>query len=281
MYKDQFLVVIVLFKSSLEESDTFKTLVKCINQDGAGLVLFVYNNSPAYWSYDRNITYPDIDIIYVEDYSNPGVSAAYNAAHLQAEKMNKQFLLLLDQDTKLPLNFFSAFLRSFGKPENLNEDIYCPIIMDGKGILSPAKFKYLFTIEHFDHLKPGSYPLKNLAIINSGMFVSRRLLSAVGGYNPLIKLDFSDFDFLKRSQQHVNSVVIFDAVCEHHLSSQAAVPVETALKRFEYYLEGAKHYKKTGFEVVSIPAWALLRAFKLAMRYRNIGFLTKAMQRLQ
>ena len=54
-------------------------------------------------------TYDGLIINYLHDPENSGVSRAYNVGALHAKKNQRQWILLLDQDTTLPDTFLERY----------------------------------------------------------------------------------------------------------------------------------------------------------------------------
>src|ERR1700761_7469844 len=96
---DKLFVSIVLYKQNLTDSPSFISLTKSL-KDLSVCNLLVYDNSP----------YPHIvpeklgmwEITYIHNANNDGISKAYNQAAVYAEKLNKEWLLFIDQDSVFP-----------------------------------------------------------------------------------------------------------------------------------------------------------------------------------
>jgi rhamnosyltransferase len=275
MNLEKIIAVLVLYNSNLEESESFKTLLKAISLNKEKLTLLVYNNSPSYWSYIGDV-FLGLEIIYVNDNLNSGVSKAYNTAFEYAVKIKKEYILLLDQDTSLPISFFTSFFESEKKYHKKNIGIYSPFIMNKNKILSPSHF-FLFSSKKIKKIEPGVHGLRGKAIINSGLIIATTLFQKVGGYNEKIKLDFSDFYFVRKVLKHQRSIVLFNSRCFHSLSSEDEMSCQSALNRFDYYLEGAKNYDNSFKEVHGLKIWVFLRSVKMSLKYRKIKFITKAL----
>ncbi|MEO8253410.1 MAG: hypothetical protein ABI554_03405 [Flavobacterium sp.] len=273
MELEKIIAVLVLYKSSLEESLTFKSLRESIDTLNGNLTILVYNNSPDYWSYEE-FNYNNITIISVNDNSNSGVSKAYNVGFDFAKNNNKSYILLLDQDTKISNSFFTAFFKMEKKYSKLNLGLYAPMIMNDRGLVSPAQF-FLHTSKKIENIKEGENPLKGLAVINSGLIIATPLFELVGGFNEKIKLDFSDFYFVKKALEFEQNIIVFNAKCNHSLSSEEQVSVKSALIRFDYYLEGAKEYNKSFSDIWGLNAWVFLRSIRLGLKYKTIKFTIK------
>jgi rhamnosyltransferase len=284
MNLNKFIAVIVLYHCTLEESLTFQALmdaVSCGSPEPAiplhssKLAVLVYNNSPAYWNYEGQ-AYEGIEIIYVSDPVNSGVSKAYNEAYNYACRVGKEFLLLLDQDTRVSKDLFAAFFDAHSRNSLTNIGVYCPMVRNNTSLVSPAKFIF-YRSREIHNLKPGVHSLQGLAIINSGLIIYVSFFGRVGGYNEKIKLDFSDFDFLRRSLRFSKQVIVLDTTFHHSLSRDENIDVEKALARFNAYLEGALHfYKYSYLDRIGLYSWVFMRSLKMNFRYQTFKFSKKA-----
>ncbi len=269
MNVEKLIAVIVLYNSSLENSLTFQTLLKTVEYETHRLTLVVYNNSPSYWHYTKN-KYGNLDIIYIEDNLNSGVSTAYNKTFHLACDNNKDFLLLLDQDTQLPVNFFTELFYSWQIYRNININLLAPLISNDKKLLSPSKF--MLHTSRSINISAGIHKIDGLAIINSGLIISKELFQRVGGYNERIKLDFSDFDFFKRCLKFCDSIIIFNASCKHSLSSEEEISLDKALVRFKFYLQGARNMQNSLCNSITLNIWTFFRSIRLGLKYRSFDF---------
>jgi hypothetical protein len=96
------------------------------------------------------------------------------------------------------------------------------------------------------------------------------------GYNELIKLDFSDHDFIKRFKKSIGDrFIVINLKVYHKLSSVTRNSFESDMVRFDYYLEGAKHIWSSPGERIFLKLHACLRSVKLFLIHQNFGFLIK------
>ena len=109
------LAVVVLYNVSLNDSQTLNSL-KALDSLGINLKLLIYDNSPQQQNHES--TQWD----YVHDSTNEGLTKAYNTAVELAKKNNCEWLLLLDQDTHLPVGFFQDMKLS-DLPDGVDESI--------------------------------------------------------------------------------------------------------------------------------------------------------------
>ena len=153
------------------------------------------------------------------------------------------------------------------------------MMMNKNELLSPAKF-FIYTSKKLPYITPGIQPLKGLSVINSGLIISTTLFDLVGGYNERIRLDFSDFDFLKRSLKFTKNIVVLNVKCQHDLSAENDVLINSALARFDNYLDGAMHFEKSFITSIGLNIWILLRSVKLDIKYKTINFTKKTISQI-
>ena len=164
------LAVVVIYNTSLEKSESLLSLEHC----RTGLDVLVYDNSPHktdFWSFEH------ININYFHNPLNPGVSAAYNYAAGFARAHNKQFLLLLDQDTKLPYTAITTYLEAINKHTGCY--LFAPKLIFAGKIFSPCRYVFKRG-SHFRRLDPGIHRMKNTSFLNSGLLINLSLFEKTG-----------------------------------------------------------------------------------------------------
>ncbi len=108
------LIVVVRYGTLLEDSETIRTLGDCMAQDvelARHFSTLVWDNTPV----AQPVAGLPIPIEYRHSGENVGVAGAYNYAMELAEQRGFPWLLLLDQDTKLPPGFLAA-MRGYARP---------------------------------------------------------------------------------------------------------------------------------------------------------------------
>src|SRR5688572_10513215 len=98
-FVEDILFVIVLYKTRPEESAAYSSLLHVAEESSAVPAIFLYDNSPQACATNHK------NIIYRHDPRNSGVAKAYNEAFLVACERQKKWMLLLDQDTTLHVDF--------------------------------------------------------------------------------------------------------------------------------------------------------------------------------
>jgi GT2 family glycosyltransferase len=99
------LAVAVLYKCEFSKSQSVSSLFQILNEDpelAKHFSLVLYDNSPQPQTLAMPAAFP---IHYVHDPSNGGLASAYNFALARAESEEREWLLLLDQDTLLTRDF--------------------------------------------------------------------------------------------------------------------------------------------------------------------------------
>jgi len=263
---DDLLIVIVLYKTRLQDSLTFKTLLNSVNSVNQ-ITLYVYDNSPVN-SYE-DLSLDHITVKYHNDYNNSGISKAYNAAAMYAKANSKKWLLLLDQDSHLPLDFLHNMNNAITR--NKDEKLFAPILTQNELILSPCKFRFMKG-SPLKKIEEGIFPLDGHSVFNSGIVVKLSEFLRVGGYNENIPLDFSDHSFIHRFKKFNKTIVVMPINIEHQLSSQSN-DKDIIFRRFKQYCFGVKRYAETEGGKGWLFFWTLMRSIKLTMQFKEVKFL--------
>src|SRR5258706_4331946 len=206
---EDLLVVLVLFKCTLQESAAFISLTQDLNGDKCSL--FIYDNSPQEQALANRVW----DILYVHDPSNPGVSKAYNEGFKRAKELKKTWMLLVDQDTEFPRGVFEKYAEAIR--ENIR--VVVPILDDDKGIVSPLKFSFGGGQRLKHHSGKSKLDMKDYFFHNSGLLISVNTFEKAGMYDENLRLDFSDFSFIYRLTNHEEHIGVVDIHCLQYMAS--------------------------------------------------------------
>lgn len=266
---EDLLIVIVLYKIRLEDSLTFKTVLNSLGTVNNQLSIYIYDNSPE--SKQDDMLYEGLDIKYLKDYNNAGISKAYNAAADYGRSKNKKWLLLLDQDSDLPIDFFSSINNSISVYPQ--ESLFVPVLKQDGLILSPCRFRFMKG-SALKKIEKGIFSLKGHSVFNSGIIIRLSKFYEVGGYNEDIPLDFSDHSFIHRFKKHNKNLVVMPIVVEHQLSGLSN-DKDIIFRRFKQYCFGVKKYGETDGGKGWLFFWTLLRAIKLTVKFKEVNFLSE------
>ncbi len=258
------LIVVVLFERKPEESEACTSIHDVAVACDAFPETFIYDNSlhPSRVSSEN--------IAYYHNPLNPGVSAAYNTASTYAESKHKTWMLFLDQDTSVTLNFFEELRAAIDTHSQTMA--FVPRLRDQKGVVSP--FHFAFGKGWRINIRSSTLSLRSHRFANSGLLIKLSAFQAVGGYDPEIPLDFSDISFGKRLMAFTDHFWVLDTTLSHDFSNNSKMNSEDALLRFHHYCVGASVMsRKSGF-LNAYTIQSLLRACHLSVRYKRGRFIS-------
>lgn len=271
---DSVLAIIVLYKTHLNESLTLNSLIAALAKAKKKIDLFIYDNSPNAISQTALSRLQEffMNVKYINDPTNPGVSKAYNEGGRYAKTINKKWLLLLDQDTQIDPFFFINLNKSISIYSN--ESLFVPVLKQNNLILSPCKyfFKNGWPIKE---IAVGKQDFKKRNFLNSGVVVSTELFEKVAGYDERVTLYFSDFVFFEKVAKVLDSYVVIDSVFVHSMSSNDTTNLHEFYSRFELYCKGIKQamtLNTVGGKILYLTL-ALLRSFKLSVKFKSEKFI--------
>jgi len=266
-FAESLLVIIVIYKSTLEDCESFQSLL-AMREEFRSLNLFIYDNSPISQELKN---YEGLAITYFHDPENSGVSKAYNTGAEHAKKISKEWVLLLDQDTRFPNSILSEYRQAMNSNSNIN--LFVPVLKLKNGkIFSPSRYRFkrgFFLVT----IKSGVHSLFNLAPVNSGMMVQVEAFFKVGGYNEKVKLDFADFQFVERFRKLYPNFFVLNVECEQDFSDDNN-SFESQYIRFKYYCDGAKNVENKNFaDWLQYNGVVIIRAIRLTLRFVDARFL--------
>jgi len=270
---DDILFVIVLYETVPEACEAFKSLQSSSENETVTYTISFYDNSKLPQPIDQSRHHHTL--YYHHNTSNVGLSTSYNHACAEAIALHKTWIFILDQDSSLPTNFYSAY---FQKVKLFPEEIlFAPFVRDGRGILSPLKFSWARG-KRIRSAKSGLCSLQRLRPINTGMMIRVDAFRHVHGFEESIALDFSDFAFVEKIKVHYENFVIVDTVIQQEFFDSTATK-EMAADRFIFYYKGALEMgHRFG------PFWMyyyriVARMAYLSFRFRSLTFLTLFLDR--
>lgn len=260
---DKLVVIIVLYKEKLLDATPFR--IEGVNS--IAVDWFVYDNSPEIDPDAGNYSF----VKYTHDPTNPGVSMAYNKGAEYARALGKEWVLLFDQDTELPTDFFEVLVNKVNSgPES---QLYAMKLFKEGALISPGGYKYKRGYMLTD-MKTGENSMNNVTFLNSGLLVSLDLFFEAGGYDENVPLYFSDFIFINRIRKVSRSFTLLPVNLMHNLSSNDMTNIGEFKARYDLYLKGIKESIMSednghGFYY----SVSFLRALKLTFTLRDRYYL--------
>lgn len=270
---NRILFILVCYKEKYWETASFLSLTYSHKVTADGMILNLYiadNTDVGNWNCDPNRVLPDDINIFYNKYNNPGLSYAYNRGADFAKKNGFSWIVLLDQDTVLPIDFYPTYNNAI-----LNSDIPLKVpitFIDGNRILSPSKYIAYRSIL-LTEVRKGLHDLQRHSFINTGMLIKVDFYFNVGGYNEEIKLDFTDHDFVARCKKLTNTFEVVDVSLKQDFSS-VTNKKEQAITRYHLYLKDLMVFSKNKKNRMLLFINAdLLRLLRLTLKYKSLEFI--------
>ena len=257
-------IIIVLYKTKLEDSLTFKALKKNLSLlKDLGSKILIYNNSP-----EIEIPQSNDYVIYTPT-ENLMLAGAYNYALQKAIENKAQWLLLLDQDTQLNQDYFER-LNAFLNKTDVSSvyDVVVPTLSIGDKHLSPIAY-YKSTGPFISHLNK---PLrnnedvvkyitnegKNYAAFNSASLLSIEILQRINGFDENYPLDMLDHKYYHLLNKLGAKIYILDAHLKHSLSLLEKENT-MSVTRYQGYIDKCFIFaKELGFTAVLVQKFRML-----------------------
>jgi glycosyltransferase involved in cell wall biosynthesis len=227
------LAVIVLYKIQPDESVAFRTLQNAIltlSSEDADIQVLIYDNSPG----ERTQTAFAKGVRYVAAQKNLGLAAAYNYALEIAKEEDSTWLLTLDHDTALPLDFLSRLKEyALANVSRLDVAAIVPRLKDGARSLSPVIARQ-WGVSYLHRDLVGIAPYK-VGAVNSGSLFRVNVLRQIGGFSKYFWLDQLDADVFRKIHLHGKYVYIAGDI---HLKHELSILHEESIgpERFRNYL---------------------------------------------
>lgn len=262
------LPILVLYNRGLRDSSTYRTF--CASARACGWDssrIAVYDNSRI-----RQVSHEEETRLqaYRHDPANGGLAAAYNWALEIALTRKDSWILLLDQDSTMPLCFLATLwkaMRLFSTDERVAAIV--PYAMDGSSRVSPKRVR-------FGRMADLNVPTPSVAdqeimAINSGTALRASFIERLNGFNSAYKLDFLDHWLFRKIHASGMRVVLSGSVLEHNL---AASDYRTNINTSRYYsiIASEVRFMRTEKQSLELPVYVgrlLLRSVKQLIVYRR------------
>ncbi|MDR2236523.1 MAG: hypothetical protein LBE92_10385 [Chryseobacterium sp.] len=265
---------IVLYKEELSHSVTFRSLLNSITAAGntinSKVIILVFDNTPREQNKKNNETIAVNEWVEVHYYTineNKGLPFAYNLFGEKARELKKEWLVLLDQDTELPLDFFSLY-----RTVNPEIKIHCPLVFSNGSLMSPAYYKN-FRSSPMQVPQTESIDLKNVSCINSGLMINVEFFQKIRGYNPDLFLDFCDHDFMYKAKKNdITRLGIIPCRLTQDFSSVSHTK-EQALARYELFVKDLKTFYKDKDKIKIFFLVDLSRIISLTLKFKTLKIM--------
>ena len=266
---------IVCFREKYWETNSFGDLIKsynaCANNENLHICIFD-NTDIGDWNISEIFQVENIgvNVSYTHDNRNSGISIAYNYFAKNALDNGFEWLVFLDQDTHLPLNFYDIYMRNSSSLDA--ENIAFPRVYSGEKLISPSKYICYRTKKLNLQNDSKKILLNNITAINSGLMVKTDFFVNVGGYSNDLRLDFCDHEFIERLNGQEIRADLLDVELEQDFSSDTN-DREKALVRYKLYVRDMKIYKLNKNKLLFLFRVDLAHLLKESLKNRTFGFL--------
>ncbi|WYP26052.1 glycosyltransferase [Alkalihalobacillus sp. FSL W8-0930] len=242
-------LIIVMYEMRYDQSNTLNSLnelyIKLTDERKKLLKIIIKDNSVVSnneYDYRNKINFP---FLYINKSENEGLAESYTyCAKLSKEKYQKDWVVLLDQDTCLDMKYLNEVIDQIETQGN-NEDIVAlvPKIKTASYYLSPRHVNIFGLLRPID--SPGSriYKKKIMAI-NSTSVIRLNFLESIGYFNSEFPLDYLDHWFYEKIYTEGRSVFILDSVLEHELSLDNMDSVSE--NRYRSYINSENKFYSNG-----------------------------------
>ncbi len=269
----QILAVVVLYKRTLEESQTIRGLARAFELSPElcnSIRVLIWDNSPAPLA---GCKLP-FSFEYRHTPQNLGVSGAYNGALEIADGLSCGWMLLLDQDTTLGGDYLRR-MRAYAEQLNANQAIaaIAPFLLDGSQTISPTMVRF-YGMRMLPQPFSGVHK-REMYAANSGTLMRVAALKESGGYDENFWLDFSDIVAFRRLDRLGKRLYIagdlqlpHDLACRDYDGSMSVERYRNFMNAENAYWDMYRPAWQNGIQTLRL----LARAIKQYIRFRNKEF---------
>lgn len=275
MEKVKFLILVVLYKLSPEDSDTLLSLSKC-KEALTNARILIRDNSPSPYTPAERATLGqllgDTPYEYRHNGQNEYLSTIYNQTirELRAD----EYLVIFDHDSAFDAGFFAAALRAIHS--HPSTDLFLPLVYCGDQLVSPSRM-VLFKGSYLPRPPHAICPSRHAMAINSGMVISGRYLKTdFPGYDEDYHFYVTDCDFMWTYSRLRPNYCALDYRMNHSLDFYGhEEPFESKKRRFREMRRGFL----TAMRKRSLAAYVLCYIYmdiysaKFALTHRDRRFL--------
>ena len=253
------LFIIVLYKCQYHDCKSYRTLISKSDKNH----VFIYDNSPD----PQSVT--DLNVTYIHDPTNRGISHAYNVAADYARRQNYDWLLLMDQDTTFSEGIMDDYLgHIFSHPEV--RLFVPPVRVDSLFYMSPVKLFWKFGFLSKCIPSGQVISLYDYSPINSGMCISVDAFFECGGYNENVFLDYSDYQFIERFRKRYSNCYVLET-CVYQDFSVVVDNRDKSMKRLVMFCKSLKHFERNSIlDSLGIDLVVIKRSLSLMVKYKSL-----------
>lgn len=267
------LTLIINFNQDIKKSITYCSSISVIKGNN-DIDLFIWDNLSKEDNYAEVCKdFGDKRVIYFGCVENKGLAHIYNYV-IENYANNYDYLLLLDDDSKIDKRFFESAIKSI--KQNQEIELFVPRVYDKNQMISPAKL-FIIKGKYIKKKMNGIFSVGHHSMINSGMIISCNFLKRTKFcYDERMNFYWTDNFFIKKySKQKDALFYVLDYDMQHSLSKNKNESVEKKLFRFADFKLGLiiTYIDDPWYVFFICKIYLLLLSFKYAIKYRDIKFL--------
>lgn len=263
---DKIFLVIVLYKTRLEDSKTIRSLNLYLNKS---IDIFIFDNSPIPQYDKESFFYGKLNISYFCNILNPGLAVAYNQALSKSLSKEKKWILLLDQDTELTKEYIEEI--SSINLDDFSIEIVAVIpkvFSPNNKLISPARM-YLGGICRPVNI-PNGIVKSNLTGINSGTILRVDYMNSINGFSLDFPLDMLDHWYFRKIFIDGKLVFLLKSSIYQNLSVSNNFEYNVSFDRYKMMLNSEYLFvKQQGFFGVFTFRLKLLYKIFKQIRFKN------------
>jgi len=266
--RNTILIVIVLYKKTIENCKTYNCLNKSLGVFRNNYKILFYNNSP-----EITLTFSN-DYEVVNGDKNNMLCGGYNFALNYALENNIEWMLLMDDDTKVTAQYFIK-VNDFINFNSSNKEIVAavPVLKSENKILSP-KISRSICWWHIRDISTFGEQKGRLSAFNSLTLIRTNFIKSLGGFSTLYPLDMLDHWYYHRIYVAKKVVYVIDTVIEHNLSIRN-YEMNMSIERHSSYIDSEKKFalEELGLLTLTLYKFILFRRFiRQLIFFRNKRF---------
>lgn len=264
---------IVTYKEHFDKSVTYNKLIESffVSNLSNQISVFIFDNTPQddvhhYNTINTSVDDKRINLKYFTKKSNIGLAKAYNFLANEAINNGYEWVVLLDQDTTLPKNFYDSYV-------NTSEEILiqAPKVLSNGKMISPALYSN-YRSKIIKDVINCTYPIANISCINSGLLINLDLYKMVGGYNEELFLDFCDHEFMLRVKQKYTKIRILEVFLTQDFSNDVH-DFKQAFFRYKLFLNDLVSFSKNKSKFKIFLYVDLPRVLSLSKKFKTFKFI--------
>lgn len=253
--------ILVLYERGLGESETYRSLTRSVLAGACAesVDVLVYDNTANPRPKPEST---DLPYTYIHNPQNGGIAAAYNAALYMTSLNKAEWLLLLDQDTRLPKEFMARLLAVLECVSGDSQVVsVVPQVRQGECPVSPSLVKMGWRLKPIEVHVTGIVD-KRVTAINSGASIRCSFLRELGGFDQRFPIDYLDHWLFQKINVCSRRIYIFDQIIDHNLSINDFA-IKITLARYRSILAGEFLFYS---QILSAPEYSVY-LIRLLVRY--------------